>query len=423
MSNIFRQPILLALMALVLVITSFLIGMGLGFGLGRWTYNGGLVSTFPGLGSGAAERNLGDAHNAQEALGPEFEIFWEAMNLLYRDFYGEIPDSNQMTYGAIRGILNELDDRNTSFMAPEDAEFFRSSIEGSFEGIGARVEWSEEFDAVRITEPFENQPAWLSGLRRGDYILAVDGEELAGSNLTDAIMKIRGEKGTVVVLTIAREGKSDLFDVKVVRDRIEIPTVATDTLGEQQNIAYIRLNSFNENASSQVQRAIEDAQANNPTGLIFDLRGNSGGLLREAVNVTSLFLENHDVLIERFADGKIKTYETEGTAIANDIPLVVLVNGGSASASEIVAGAIQDAQRAPLLGEVTFGKGSVQLPHQLSNNGILRVTIARWFTPNDRSIDGVGLDPDIVVEYTQEQREAGEDPQLDAAVNYLLDGS
>ena len=262
-------------------------------------------------------------------------------------------------------------------MTPEEADFFRSNIEGSFEGIGARVEWDAEADAVRITEPFENQPAWNAGLRRGDLIVAIDGEPVAGSNLTEAIKKIRGEKGSSVLLRVVRGGTSRAVDLPVIRDRIEIPTVSASMLGDDQEIAYIRLNSFNENASRQVRQALEDVLNQNPRALIFDLRGNSGGLLREAVSVTSLFLEDSTVLIERFADGSEKVYATEGKAIAPAIPMLVLVNGGSASASEIVAGALQDTGRAPLLGEITYGKGSVQLPHRLSNDAILRVTIAR----------------------------------------------
>ncbi len=416
----FRSPLTIGVIAGGLMILTFIIGVGLGFALARWSGSIGVVG-FASVSPGAAERNLGDAHDARELLEPSFEIFWESMNLLYRDFYGEIPPSDEVTYSAIRGVLNRLDDPHTSFMAPEEAESFRTSMQGNFEGIGARVAWDEEHDAVRITEPFENQPAWIAGLRRGDLILAVDGQKLAGSNLTDAIMLIRGEKGSVVVLTILREGVDEPFDVEVTRDRIEIPTVATESVGDNDEIAYIRLNSFNENAGSQVKRALVDALARNPKGLIFDLRGNTGGLLREAVKVTSFFLEDGTVLIERFADGTEKVYTTEGKAIAKDIPLAILVNGGSASASEIVAGAVQDADRAPLIGETTFGKGSVQLPHPLSNGGILRVTIARWFTPNDRTIDGTGLEPDIPIEFSDEARKAGDDPQLEEAIDYLSD--
>ena len=201
------------------------------------------------------------------------------------------------------------------------------------------------------------------------------------------------------------------------RDRIEIPTLTTDTVGG--NLAYIRLNSFNENAGELVRQAVQDALKANPTGLILDLRGNPGGLLDQAVEVSSVLLEDTDVLIERFADGTEEVYKTRSKAEIADLPLVVLVNEASASASEIVAGAVQDHERGQLVGMKTFGKGSVQLPQTLSDGSILRVTIAKWFTPDDRTIDGTGLEPDVVVEITDEQREAGADPQLDKAIELL----
>ncbi|MEZ4711434.1 MAG: S41 family peptidase [Caldilineaceae bacterium] len=412
----------LPLMAGILfMLLTFAAGLGLGFNIGLWraqteSANLAVTSTDPDVGHAAEPSS---SARTVEALNQQFDVFWEAMDLLYHDFYGEIPSSEQMTFGAIQGAIDLLDDPNTSFLTPEEAEFFRSNIEGSFEGIGARVEWDVQADAVRITEPFENQPAWNAGLRRGDLLVAIDGESLSGSNLTEAIKKIRGKKGSTVVLSVLHSGANVPVDVPVVRDRIEIPTVTAQMVGDGQDIAYVRLSSFNENASRQVRQGLEDLLSQNPQGLIFDLRGNSGGLLREAVAVTSLFQEEGNVLIERFADGSEKIYPAEGQAVAPTIPMLVLVNGGSASASEIVAGALQDAKRAQLLGEITYGKGSVQLPHRLSNNGILRVTIARWFTPNDRTIDGAGLEPDIPVELTDEQRIAGDDPQLTRAIEYF----
>lgn len=410
-----NQPLLFGCVGILIAVSIFFIGTAVGFGLGRWNSIGSAAQSVvagalgPGIPSGAAGERLDD----------EFGVFWEAMNLLYRDFYGELPSDEEATYGAIRGVINELDDPNTSFMPPEEAEFFRTSIQGEFEGIGARVQWNDDFNTVEVVEPFENQPAWEAGIRRGDLILAVDGESVIGTNLTDTVMLIRGPKGSQVVLNIAREGEPEPFDVEVVRDRIELPTISTDTLGEAGNIAYVKLNTFNENAGELVRSAVEEAMADDPVGIIFDLRGNTGGLLREAVKVAGVFLEDQDVLIERFSDGREETYGTNGSAAAPDVPLVVLVNGGSASASEIVAGALQDAERATLIGTTTFGKGSVQLPHSLSDGGIMRVTIARWFTPLDRSIDGSGLEPDIVVELTEEDREAERDPQLDMAIEEL----
>jgi carboxyl-terminal processing protease len=416
LQKVMAQPLLLGCVALLMLVSTLFVGLAIGFGLGRFSQTALASSNLLGSGNGLAQ---GRPARASEALQGNFDLFWEALDLVYRDYYGEIPDGKELTYSAIRGVLSELGDPNTSFMTPEEANFFRSSMEGSFEGIGARVDWDVERDTVRIVEPFENQPAWNAGLRRGDLILAVDGESVVGTNLNDAIQKIRGEKDTEVTLTIERVGEA-AFDVTLKRARIETPTISTDSLGENGEIAYVRLYSFNQNAGQLVRQAVNDALKRNPRALIFDLRGNTGGLLRQAVLVASIFMEDQTVLLERFASGKTETYRTEGrSAVKGDLPIVVLVNEGSASASEIVAGALQDSGRAHLVGVTTFGKGSVQLPHTLSDGSIMRVTIARWYTPLDRSIDGTGLQPDTVVELTEEDRTGNRDPQLEAAVDYL----
>ncbi len=417
-NNLLRQPILWGCVTVLALLSTLLIGFGLGFGIARWGRSATLLAS-PPTGSNAAA--TGRPANAHVALDSTFPLFWEALDLLYRDFYGKMPDPTEMTYNAIRGIVNGLGDRNTSFMTPQEAEMFRTVLQGSFEGIGARVEWDADFHTLRITEPFENQPAWQAGLRRGDLVLKVDDTDIRNTNLSDAVAKIRGPRGSKVRLTVVRENKIDQpFEVEITRDRIETPTISTDTLGKDKEIAYVRLYTFNQNAGQLVRQAVEDAVQHEPRALIFDLRGNSGGLLSQAVAVSSVFLPaDHIVLFERFSDGKTETYKTEGKAVATEIPLVVLVNEGSASASEIVAGALQDEQRATLIGVTTYGKGSVQLPHTMSNGAIMRVTIAHWFTPKDRTIEGKGLEPDQVVQLTDEQRKSGADPQLEAAVNYL----
>jgi len=416
-TNFFFRPLFLA--AVLALALTFVVGIGVGYALARTPDEAAAAHTgwwdfLPG--GRAAGRQCSET---QELLYPEFATFWEALHLLYQDFYGKLPEAQEATYHAIQGVVNELGDPNTSFLTPQEADFFRSALQGSFEGIGARVEWDEELDTLRISEPFENQPAWQAGLRRGDLVIAVDGESLQGSTLNDAVGKIRGPKGTKVLLTIVREGVAEPFDVEVVRDRIETPTIATDTLGKEQNIAYVKLSTFNQNSGQLGQQAVEDALKREPAALIFVLRGNTGGLLREAVKVANVFIDNSTVLLERFSDGRLETYETTTKATAKEIPMLVLVNEGSASASEIVAGALQDTARARLLGVTTYGKGSVQLPHTLSDGSIMRVTIAHWFTPNDRTIDGTGLEPDIIIELTEEDRNQGADPQLTAAVELL----
>lgn len=410
--GLIKRPWLLGAVMFTVMGLIFALGMTFGYGWGRSVAQAAVITN-----SFADQEDAG----AKASLAPAFDLFWEAMELLYSDFNGALPTPEEATYGAIRGVVDLLDDPNTSFLSPDEATFFRSNLEGTFEGIGARVAWDEEADTLLITELFENQPAWEAGLRRNDLVLAVDGESLVGTSVSEAVRLIRGPKGSDVVLTVQRNDAPP-FEMTVTRDLIAIPTIATDTLGEDSNIAYVKLNAFSENAGTLVREAVRNAMQHNPDALIFDLRGNSGGLLREAVKVTSVFVEDETVLLERFSDGRVETYPTVDEAITTDLPMVVLVNGGSASASEIVAGAMQDLGRAPLLGTVTYGKGSVQIPHNLSDGSIMRVTIARWYTPEDRTIDGVGLTPDFEVLISDEELDAGSDPQLDAAIEYLTTG-
>ena len=391
----------------------FSIGSGIGFYIGR------MSSPAETAGSAVIAAETG------RALAPEdLGIFWEAMDLIEEDFYGELPSPNERSYGAIHGVLKTLGDQNTGFLTPNEAASFMEGIEGSFEGIGALVEWAEDEGAIRIIEPFEDQPAWNAGIRRGDLIIAINGQDVADlSNLNEAINRIKGPKGTEVHLTVRRDGLDDPLEVPVTRDLIDVPVVESERYGDDDEFAYVHLKRFSADAGAKLRAELEDLLTDETQGLIFDLRGNPGGLLREAINVTSVFLEDERVLIERFSDGTEEIYNTEGSALVpDDLPLVVLVNQGSASASEIVAGALQDVERAPLVGVTTFGKGSVQLPHTLSDESLLRVTIALWYTPSDRSINDTGLEPDIVVELTNAQSDNEEDPQLDRAIEFLRNG-
>ena len=392
------------------------IGSGFGFFIGR-------VNEF-GLPEHPATAAEEETANTRTLSPEDMDIFWEVMKLMEQYPYADLPSPKERSYGAIHGVLHLLDDPNTSFLPPEEATNFLESMKGSFEGIGALVEWAEEQRAVLIIEPFTDQPAWNAGIRRNDLIIAIDGETVADmSGLSEAINKIKGPRGTDVRLTIQRPEREDAFDLIVTRNVIQIPIISSDVYGENGEIAYVSLTRFSDNAGRKLRAELETLLEDDPQGLIFDLRWNPGGLLQEAVNVTSIFLEDEDVLLERFSDGTEKIYDTQGNSLVpHDLPLVVLVNQGSASASEIVTGALQDVGRGVFIGTTTFGKGSVQLPRQLTDDSLLRVTIARWFTPANRSIDGIGLEPDIVVEITDEQVEDEEDPQLDRAIELLLTG-
>jgi carboxyl-terminal processing protease len=346
------------------------------------------------------------------------KLFLEAWRLLKTQFYGDLPQGEEVTYNAIRGLVERLGDQHTAFIDPKGAALFNSDMEGSFEGIGAQVELAEG-GGVRLKYLYSDQPAAKAGLQAGDVVLAVDGKDITKVTLLEAISMIRGPRNSQVVLSIRRDEEKP-FDVTVVRDRIEIPVVESKTLGDGK-IEYISLRDFSTIAPTRLADALTQALAKKPKGLILDLRGNPGGLLDASVRIGSYFVPNGPIVIERNKDGSDKVFERQGRYLLGDTPLVVLVNGGSASASEIVAGAIQDAGTGVLIGEKTYGKGSVQLPNSLSDGSQLRVTIAHWFTPKNRGIHGSGLEPDIKVELTKEDVAAQRDPQLDRAVQHLLD--
>ncbi len=347
-----------------------------------------------------------------------FELFWEAWRLIERDYYGDLPGKEDLVYGAIRGALNTLEDPFTGFIDPRVAGINREDDSGSFEGIGAYVNMRD--GRLMIVNTFKDQPAEQAGIRRGDLVSQVDDTPIQNMSIYEAITLIRGPAGSSVRLTILREGEEP-FEVEVTRASIEIPVVEAEL--RDDGIAYAKLFEFSSDASDRLGDEIEEMLAQDPTALILDLRGNPGGWLNEAVRVTGLFIpEGELVLNERYKDADPRPHYTNADPVAPDIPMVVLVDGGSASASEIVAGALQDYGRAVLIGEKTFGKGSVQWPHELSDGSELRVTVARWFTPEDRAIHGEGLEPDVEVDMTFEDMEADLDPQLDRAVEYLLGG-
>jgi carboxyl-terminal processing protease len=353
--------------------------------------------------------------NSKEPAG--FGVFWEAWTAVESQFYGKIPSEQDRIYGAARGMVATYGDPNTAFVEPRLASIFREDISGSFEGIGAAVRM-DEMGRVVIAEPFVGQPAAKAGLLRGDVILSVDKKSLDGMNLYEAISLIRGPAGSTVVLSVARQGIDKPFDVSVVRARIENKVVDSKRL--TGDIGYVSLSEFSRGASSKIADAIRSLEAEGQLkGLILDLRDNPGGLLDEAGMVASQFIDKGTVTIEREKGGKEQALEAQPGGVALKVPLVVLVNRGSASASEIVSGAIKENGRGKLIGEQTFGKGTVQLPQTLSDGSELRVTIAEWLTPNKEQINGQGIVPDIVVERTQADFVDGRDPQLDRAVEYL----
>lgn len=350
----------------------------------------------------------------------DLSLFNEAWNVIEQDFDGELPNEKDVLYAIIAGSLETLGDDYTRFTNPEIAARTREDMAGSIEGIGAFVRENEE-GFLEIVRPISGQPAEAAGIKAGDLILAVDGEDIIGLSLDEALLLVRGPRDTEVVLTIFRPKDAEELEIAVTRARFEIPIIESKIVAD--DIGYIHLAEFKANAFERTQEALNELVAQGATSIIFDLRDNPGGFLDQSVNIADLFLPEGVVLFERNNQGLDREFTAETGDEGEQIPLVVLVNPGSASASEIVAGAIRDNGRGILIGETTFGKGSVQQLHELSDGSELRVTIARWFTPANVSISEEGITPDIEVPSPDTFTLGGEgDTQLERAIEYLQTG-
>lgn len=331
-----------------------------------------------------------------------------------RESYDGKLDQQTLLDGLKDGLASAADDAYTEYMNVEDAEEFNAQLNGSFDGIGAELDKKD--GEISIVAPIKGFPAEREGLQSGDIIAAIDGQPTTGMSVTEAVKKIRGEAGTNIKLTIIRDGKPIEFEIT--RERITIPSVEHDML--KGNIGYIRISRFSDDTTKLAREAAEDLKKQGAESVILDLRGNPGGLLNASVEVSSLWLnEGTTVLEERRGGQTIKTYKATGDPVLSGVPTVVLVDGGSASASEIVAGALSDNKAATLMGEKTFGKGSVQDIVPLTSGGILKVTIARWYTPSGHNIDKEGISPAEKVEFDQKAAKKDIDNQKDAALKYL----
>lgn len=384
---------------------------------------GVMVTTMPEMQKYMPFINPSDAQAAapEEDLNTLFEPFWESWNLVHDQYVDQPVDDTEMMRGAIRGMLESLGDPHTSYMDPEEYEQTNAPLDGEYEGIGAWVDISGEF--LVITSPMPDSPAEKAGLRPNDQIIAVDGEDMTGVDGDLVLRQVLGPAGSEVVLTILREGEEEPFDVSIIRAKINVPSVTGEIL--EENVGYVQISTFGLKTTKELRDVLDDLLEQDPTGLIVDLRYNGGGYLNTSVDVMSQFIEGDQVvLIEEFGDGSRSTYRSKKGGVATEIPLVVLVNEGSASASEIFAGAIQDYERGTLVGTTTFGKGSVQNWIPLSGEeGAVRVTIARWLTPDERHIHNVGIEPDVMIEITEEDYENQTDSQLEEAIEILTEGN
>lgn len=397
------RPIFFVLVAAAIIGASF--GLGVGYG----------YQSRPEI-----EKVLGVLNqkpiNFAQGEEVDFAPFWKAWRILEEKYVGESAvDRQALVWGAIEGMTKSIGDPYTTFFPPKDAEDFKNEIKGEFSGIGAEIGIRKEI--LVVIAPLAGSPAEKAGLRAGDKILKIDDVYTSDLTLDEAVHKIRGERGTKVHLTIVRLKEDTSREVEVTRDIIKVPVITTAEKGG--SIFYIRLSSFSEKSSNEFASAVRTMLNTGSNKLILDLRNNPGGFLNSAVEIASWFLPEGDVVVrEEYRVGDPDEYRSFGYHALENIQTVILVDRGSASASEILAGALQDYGKAVLMGEKTYGKGSVQQLEEVTSTTQLKITVAKWLTPKGKSISKEGLAPDIEVK-VPDDLEPGSDPVLDEAITYL----
>ena len=355
-----------------------------------------------------------------EELAEAFMPFWESWELLQKNFVDQPLDTQDLVYGATKGMMRATGDTHTGYMTPEEQDVMAADVSGELEGIGAEVDTRGEF--ITVVSPLPGSPAEAAGLHPGDLIIKVDGENVRGLESFSVISRVRGPAGSTVNLTISREGHPELLEFEIERYKITIPMVESKLLAS--GLGYVKINQFGGHTVRELKTQLTALSATKPPGLIIDLRNNPGGLLEAGIQVASQFIADGPVMIERMQDGSERVYQSIPGGLATNIPLVVLINQGSASASEIVASAVQDHERAVIVGQASYGKGSVQTWLDLSEgNGAVRITYARWLSPDGHSIHGEGVKPEVEVIMSLEDYESGIDPQLEMAESILLEST
>ncbi len=364
--------------------------------------------------SGVNNKEMGDLKEV------DFSPFWKVWNTINEKYPKAENTTNQKrVYGAISGLVNSLGDPYSVFFNPEETKSFEEEIAGNFTGVGMEVGIKNK--VLTVIAPLKDTPAYRANIKSGDKILKIDNTVTAGLSIENAIKLMRGERGTTVTLTIIREGNKDPIEIKVVRDIINIPTLNTELRSD--GIFVIKLYSFSANSANLFRNAIKSFVEAKTDKLLLDLRGNPGGYLDTAVDISSWFLPGgKTVVTEDYGEKKEpEVFRSKGYDIFNEnLKFVILIDNGSASASEIVAGAMQDNGKAKLVGSQSYGKGSVQEAIKITPNTLLKITVAKWLTPNGTSISEKGLTPDYQVEMTKKDIEDKKDPQLDKAVEILL---
>jgi len=342
-----------------------------------------------------------------------FPTFWEAWDTVHNRYIGTVDDE-KLFYGAVAGMINAVGDPYTVFSDPDATRQFQQTLDGQFSGVG--IEIGVRGGLVRVIAPLEGSPAQQAGIQAGDIIVAVDGEQITSdTTLDDVVQSIRGPRGEEVVLTVAREGEGETTteEIPIIRDTIVVESVIFETL--PGNVAHVRITNFNGDTTEQFTNVVRQLATNKPAGIVLDVRNNPGGYLQTAVDIAGNFLDSGTLVVTEQGE-KETVHESRGNPALKGIPVVVLVNQGSASASEILAGALQDQLGVKIVGQKTFGKGSVQELIPLKDGSSIRVTVAKWFTPSGRSISDEGIEPTVAVE---QDGETDEDEQLQAAIEEL----
>ncbi|MDD5098734.1 MAG: S41 family peptidase [Candidatus Colwellbacteria bacterium] len=350
-------------------------------------------------------------------VSADFSIFWQAWDKIKREYLrsGGVSEKD-MVYAAIKGLAENIGDPYTTFFSPEDAKKFSEDVDGRFGGIGAELGQSD--GQVIVVAPLENTPAARAGIQAKDIIVKAGDTDMYGKSVEEAVKIIRGEPGTEIKLVIVREGADGPIEITLKREIIEVPNIKWSI--KEGDILYLKLQSFSQTAPDSFYKAVFDASKENPRGMILDLRNDPGGYLETAVNIAGWFIDRGEVaVIERYSSGEETVYRSYGNEVLKDFPVVVLVNGGTASASEILAGAMRDHNGTKLIGSKTFGKGTVQTLEDLKDGSMLKITVANWVTPKGTILEGEGLDVDVEVKNTAEDIKAGKDIELEKAIETL----